>query len=92
MQYEISCTDPESFFRGGSTILFLVNGEIQKPLKVGQHRPACKMPFKWCFPGVPMMAQHIECWLGSFVIFQGIRTSIAKNSYIFVFVQAGGGG
>ena len=25
------------------------------------------------------MAQRCECWLGSFVIFQGIRTSIAKS-------------
>ena len=25
-----------------------------------------------------------ECWLGSFVIFQEIRTSIAKKPYIFV--------
>ena len=37
------------------------------------------------------MAQ-IECWLGSFVIFQGIRTSIAKKPYIFVIFQGGGGG
>ena len=27
---------------------------------------------------------NIECWLGSFVIFQGIRTSIAKEPYSFV--------
>ena len=26
----------------------------------------------------------IDCWLGSFLIFQGIRTSIAKKPYIFV--------
>ena len=30
-----------------------------------------------------------ECWLGSFVIFQGIRTSIAKKPYIFVIFQGG---
>ena len=35
---------------------------------------------------------NIECWLGSFVIFQGIRTSIAKKPYIFVIFQWGGGG
>ena len=28
-----------------------------------------------------------ECWLGSFVIFQGIQTSIAKKPYIFVIFQ-----
>ena len=38
-----------------------------------------------------MMAQH-ECCLGSFMIFQGIRTSIAKKPYIFVIFQWGGGG
>ena len=31
-----------------------------------------------------------ECWLGSFVIFQGIRISIAKKD-IFVIFQGGGG-
>ena len=31
-------------------------------------------------------------WLGSFVIFQGIQTSIAKKPYIFVIFQGGGGG
>ena len=30
------------------------------------------------------MTPNIECWLGSFVIIQGIRTSIAKKPYIFV--------
>ena len=32
---------------------------------------------------------NIECWLGSFVIFQGIWTSIAKKPYIFVIFQGG---
>ena len=30
------------------------------------------------------MAQNIDCWLGSFVIFQGIRTSFAKKPHSFV--------
>ena len=30
---------------------------------------------------------NIECWLGSFVIFQGILTSIAKKPYIFFIFQ-----
>ena len=29
----------------------------------------------------------IECCLGSFVIFQGIRASVAKESYSFVIFQ-----
>ena len=32
---------------------------------------------------------NIECWLSSFVIFQGIRTSLAKKTYIFVIFQKG---
>ena len=38
----------------------------------------------------PMMAQHC-CLLGSFVIFQVIRTSIAKKPYIFVNFLGGSG-
>ena len=34
----------------------------------------------------------MECWHNSFVIFQGIRTRIAKEPYIFVIFQGGGGG
>ena len=34
----------------------------------------------------------IECWLGSIVDFQEFQTSIAKNPYIFVIFQGGGGG
>ena len=33
------------------------------------------------------MAQNIDCWLGSFVIFQGIRTSFAN----LLFFRGGGG-
>ena len=35
------------------------------------------------------MMPNNECWLGSFVIFQGIRTSIAKKPYIFVIFKGG---
>ena len=34
---------------------------------------------------------NIECWLGSFLIYQGIWTSIAKKPYIFVIFQVGSG-
>ena len=30
---------------------------------------------------------NIECWFGSFVIFQGIWTGIVKKHYIFVIFQ-----
>ena len=42
--------------------------------------------YKRCIVG-----QNIECWLGSFVTFQGIRTRIAKKPYIFAIFQGGGG-
>ena len=35
---------------------------------------------------------NIECWLGNCVIFQGIRTDIAKKTNSFAIFQAGGGG
>ena len=35
------------------------------------------------------MQPNIECWLSSFVIFQGTQTSIAKKPYIFVMLQWG---
>ena len=63
---------------------------IRIPLKAGHHRPACETPFQWRFADVPMMA-HIECWHGSFVIIQGVGTSIAKKPYICVIFQGIGG-
>ena len=48
---------------------------IQIPLKAGHNRPASETP--------------LTCLLGSFVIFQGMRASIAKKSYIFVIFQGG---
>ena len=44
---------------------------------------------KWRFAGVPMMAQN--CWLSSFVIFQGNLTSIAKKHYISYDFSGGRG-
>ena len=59
----VSCADPESSARGGPTLTMFFSSDnegerIQIPLKVGHHRPASKMPFKWCFAGGPMMVQH----------------------------------
>ena len=47
-------------------------------------------PAKRHFYGVSLAGpwwRNINCWLGSFVNFQGIGTSIAKKSYIFVIFQ-----
>ena len=49
---------------------------------MGHHRHASETPYK---------LPNIECWLGSFVIFQGIWTSIAKKTYNFVIFQGGSG-
>ena len=47
------------------------------------HLNGVSLASRWC--------PNIECWLGSFVIFQGMRTSIAQKPYIFVIFQGGGG-
>ena len=53
----------------------LMRGErIQKVLKARHHRPASETPFRWRADDGPTLN-----WLGSFVIFQGIWTSIATN-------------
>ena len=53
-----------------------------------------KYHYKQAIIGLPVSLAcqwwpNIECWLGSFVIFQGIRTSIAKKPYIVVIFQVG---
>ena len=69
-------------------VFFLVDVWIRISLKSGQYRSASETPFKWRFAGGPIMP-NIEFWLGSFVIFQGIRISIAKKPFIFVISQGG---
>ena len=70
----------QSFIRGGpnlTMVFFSVDKEREDP------NTTISRPFKWQFAGEVMA--NIECWLGlSFVIFQGIRTSIPKKPYIFV--------
>ena len=48
------------------------------PLLAGHHRSVSETP-----------SPNIECWLGSFVLFQGILTSIAKKPYILVIFMGG---
>ena len=64
---------------------------IQISLYMGHHRPASKT--KRHLNGVSLAGQrwpNMECWPGSFVVFQGIRTSIAKKTYNIVIFQGGG--
>ena len=65
------------------------HARIQKVLPEGSYRPASETPFKWRFACVPLVAQH--CWLGSLVLFQEIRTTIAMKPYIPVILQGGSG-
>ena len=56
---------------------------------MGHHRPPSKTPLN----GVSLAGRcwpNIECWLGSFVIFQGILTSIAKTLNFCDFSGEGG--
>ena len=79
------------FFQRASNFEFfffsfvLVDEGIQVLIKAGHHWLASETPFKWCFAGVPKMAQY--CMLAWHVIYQWIRTSIAKKPYIFVIFQ-----
>ena len=89
--------DPYIFVRGGPTLIrlgffvcFFRGARLQKPTKAGNYQPASETPLKWCLAGGPIMA-HIECWLGSFVILQGIQTSITRKPYKFVIFQGGSG-
>ena len=68
--------DPESFVRGDQTLTFLVDEGREK-----YHLKQAIKPFKWSFIVEPIMP-NIDAWLGSFVMFQGIRTNIAKEPYM----------
>ena len=64
---------------------------IKIPLKAGHHRPASETPFKWRFAGMSMMVKLcMNSGLVAFLIFQGIRTIIAKKPLIFVILWGGG--
>ena len=58
----------------------------QSILLAGHHLPASET-----FNGISLAGWWwgTECWLGSFVIFQGIQTSIAKKPNSFVIFQGG---
>ena len=67
-----------------------VNVTFQIPLKAGYHWSTSKTPFKLRLLADRCWLSNIECWVGSFVIFLGIRTNIAKELYSFVIFQGGG--
>ena len=96
----ISCADPESFVRGGPTLttfcLSLKRREKNPNTVIyiyinGPSSARQRNANKWRFAGGQIPRPNIECWLGSFVIFQGIRTSIAKDPYTLVIFRGGDG-
>ena len=74
-----SCMRRSSFFSEGpnsDNFVFIVDEEREDPntIKVCHHWPASEAPFKLPAKrhlGGPMMAEHQECRLGSFVIYRG---------------------
>ena len=83
--------NPESFVRGGPVLFCL--WEVgwskyhYKRVIIGppaiRHLNGVSLACRWW--------SKIECWLGSFVIFQGIETIIAKKPYKFAIFQWGSG-
>ena len=66
--------------------------EDQTLLKAYHHRLASETPFKWRFGGsLTDDSPSFERWLGSFVTFKGIRTSIAREPYSFEIFMVGVG-
>ena len=89
-----TCEDPERFWRVGffiivffyfNFVLFqLLRGRVSK---YQYKRAIIGLQAKRHLNGVSLACRlwpSFECCLSSFVIFQGIRTSIAKKRYMFV--------
>ena len=86
--YWHACVDLERFVRGGPTLtsenVWFYVDEVRREdpnntksgLSSSQQRKAIQLP-------------NIECWLIGFVIFQGIQTSIIKESYSFLIFLGG---
>ena len=92
MLYSIQCSvcGYRKFCQRGSNsynCFFLVDEELEDPNTtksrpiIAYQRNAISLASRW-WP-------YLKCWLGSLVIFKGIRTSIAKKPYIFVIFQGG---
>ena len=85
-----TCVDPVSFVRGGPNLITFF-------LSCFGDRGS-KYPYKWVIIGptkryVSLAGRcwpNMNCWLGSFVIFQGTRSIIEKKPYIFVIFRGRG--
>ena len=89
-----SCADPESFLRGGPTLTtFFFSWWWEGGSKYNYKRAIIDPPAKRHLNGVLPVGPwwpNIGCWLGSFVVLQGIRISIAKKTIFFVIFKGGG--
>ena len=86
----VTCVDPESSIRGGSTNTGVLRGGGSK---YHYKRAIINPPALGHLNDVSLACRlwpNIECWLGRLVIVQGVRTSIAKKYYMFVVFQGGG--
>ena len=84
--------EPESFVSGDLVRVFLRQAIIQLSGPSSAHQ---RNAIWWRFAGWPMMAKTIgisqavrwwpiiKCWLGSFVVFEGVRTSIPEETHSF---------
>ena len=86
----VSCTGPKRFASGGtaSTTFFTQVDKKREDSNYLYHykRAIIDLPVKHHLIGVPLACQcwpNIECWLDSFVVLQGIQTSI----YVFLVLQ-----
>ena len=79
-----TCADPEGFARGDPTLTIFYEGGKEERIQIALKVAIIGLPSKRHFNGVSLVGDCWPniCWLGSFVIFKGILTSIAKKPYI----------
>ena len=88
----LTCTDSESFFQRGSKFDICFSWWGEEGSKYHSKRTMIRPPAKHHLNDVSLACRwwpNIECWLGSYVFFQGIRTNIAKKPYMYVIFQGG---
>ena len=89
---------PQGIVASGSTLFATLHARIQKVLSEGIHLNSDSflvdegredpnttkswLSFKWCFAGGRRWPNN-ECWIGSFVIFQGFRYRQRLFTYFF---------
>ena len=89
------CADPKVFSESVQLWLcffFFLSWWGEKGSKYLYKWAIIDQPVKRHLNGISLAGQwwpNIECWLGSFVVLQEIRSSIGKKPYIFLIFQGG---